>query len=150
MLVEVVSCTQFLGNVIDVAKMEGADLDDATHFPFTSPFGAQLVTDKASFSNGAKAFASTADVSMKLESVKEEDQEEFTVTMVAINARDAGFPRTPVPGDTFKTRPSGSGAAGGKLPRCRAYVLGANSQLELVAEFLHVLYLALALSFSLL
>ena len=33
MLTEVACCTQFLGNVADVAKMEGTDLGDAVHFP---------------------------------------------------------------------------------------------------------------------
>ena len=62
---------------------------------------------------------------MKLETVKEE--EDIAITLVAIRAHDAGFLRTPVRGDTFKSRPNGQGAAGGTLPRCRAYLLKDNN-----------------------
>ena len=94
MITEVACCTQFLGNAADVAKMGGKDLGDAVHFPFSQPFGAQLVKSDASSSSssGPKGNATTADVAMQLGSVKEENSEKFTASIVSINARDANFP----------------------------------------------------------
>ena len=138
MLIEVACCTQFLGNVADVAKMEGKNIE-AVHFPFTQPFGAQRVmTDaSASSSSGAKANATPTDASTKPQTVREEVTAKPTTSMCALNAFAAGLPRCPVPGDLFRTRPQGRGAEGGKLPKCRAYIMGSSQQLEMIAEIPH-------------
>jgi len=114
MTIEVVERTQFLGNLVDVAKMEGAELDDSTHFPEGDKFGARRAnTETTTVSSGARAFASTSDVPMKLATVKEE--EDTALTLVAVRAYAAGFARTPCRGDKFKSRPHGFGAGGGTL-----------------------------------
>ena len=119
---------------MDVAKMEGKGEDfETTHFPVNANFGAQRAD--LSVSSGAKANATThgssgakVSTSTLLTTVKEE------LTIIDVLSHDSGLFRAPVLGDTFKTRPNGKGAAGGTLPRCKAFFMEENGQLEQIAE----------------
>ena len=126
MTIDVVTCTQFLGNLIDVAKMEGADID-TTHFPVYANFGACRAD--LPVSSGAKANATTpgssgaqVSASTLLTTVKEE--EDTALTILAVLAHDAGLFRPLVRGDTFKTRPNGHGAAGGHFAQMQGIFHG--------------------------
>ena len=49
-ITEIARCTQFLGNVADVARQIGHDLGDTVHFPFESDYGAKPEPPDASAS----------------------------------------------------------------------------------------------------
>ena len=118
MLIEIACMPQFLGNMADVAKAEGALFDNVTFFGPSSGFGARpLQSEEPVPRCDPKGFG---------DSVVEASQ-------VEIIAHNLHFPRCPLQGDLLKTS-AGKNAAGCKIPKCRAYILGDSEQLEPIAE----------------